>query len=108
MFAVHGIPKILKSENGELRTLGITAEFSTLLSRMSRKCRQARKTHDDHDQKRARQILELNVLHTQKSHNLSTSCARNKLVTSLSTSCSNAAILSSCTKFVTHNLLTSC
>ena len=39
---------------------------------------------------------------------LSTSCARNKLVTSLSTSCSNAVILSSCTKFVTHNLLTSC
>ena len=33
---------------------------------------------------------------------------RNRLVASLSTSCNNAVILSSCYKVVTHNLLTNC
>ena len=40
-----------------------------------------------------------------KTHNLSC-CARNKFVTEQV--CSNAVILSSCTKFVTRKLLTSC
>ena len=44
-------------------------------------------------------------LHTQKSHNLSTRCVRNRLVASLSTSCNiqGCYILLSCYKFVTHN-----
>jgi hypothetical protein len=36
------------------------------------------------------------LLHTQKSDNLSTRCVRNRLVASLSTSCNDAVILSSC------------
>jgi hypothetical protein len=44
----------------------------------------------------------------KKSLNLSTRCVRNRLVASLSTSCNNAVILSSCYKVVTHNLLTNC
>ena len=39
---------------------------------------------------------------------LSTRCVRNRLVASLSTSCKNSVILSSCYKLVTHNLLTNC
>jgi hypothetical protein len=39
---------------------------------------------------------------------LSTRCVRNRLVASLSTSCNNVIILSSCYKAVTHNLLTNC
>jgi hypothetical protein len=35
-----------------------------------------------------------------------TRCVRNRLVASLSTSCNNAVILSSCYKVVTHNVLT--
>jgi hypothetical protein len=41
-------------------------------------------------------------------HNLSTRCVHNRLVASLSTSCNNAVILSSCYKVVTHNLSTRC
>jgi hypothetical protein len=40
-------------------------------------------------------------------HNL-TRCVRNRLVASMSTSCNNAVIWSSCYKVVTHNLLTNC
>ena len=47
-------------------------------------------------------------IYTRKSHNLSTRCVRNRLVASLSTSCKNSIILSSCHKLVTHNLLTNC
>jgi hypothetical protein len=36
------------------------------------------------------------------------SCVRNRLIASLSTSCNNVVILSSCYKVVTHNLLTNC
>jgi hypothetical protein len=36
---------------------------------------------------------------------LSTRCVRNRIVASLSTSCNNVVILSSCYKVVTHNLL---
>jgi hypothetical protein len=43
-----------------------------------------------------------------KTHNLSTRCVRNRLVASLSTSCNNVVISSSCYKLVTHNLLTNC
>jgi hypothetical protein len=40
---------------------------------------------------------------------LSTRCVRaERLVASLSTSCKNSVILSSCYKLVTHNLLTNC
>ena len=39
----------------------------------------------------------------RQSHNLSTRCVRNRLVASLSTSCNNAVILSSCYKVVTHS-----
>ena len=42
-----------------------------------------------------------------KSHNLSTRCVHNMLVASLSTSCDDVVILSSCYKVVTHNLLNS-
>jgi hypothetical protein len=37
---------------------------------------------------------------------ISTRCVRNRLVASVSTSCNNAVISSSCYKVVTHNLLT--
>jgi hypothetical protein len=46
------------------------------------------------------------LIHTYESHNLSTGCVRNRFAASLSTSCNNAVILSSCYKVVTHNLLT--
>jgi hypothetical protein len=51
-----------------------------------------------------------NSIHTRLriSHNLSTRCVRNRLVGSLSTSCNNVVILSSCYKVVTRNLLTDC
>jgi hypothetical protein len=39
-------------------------------------------------------------------HNLSTRCVHNRLVTTLSTSCNNVVISSSCYKVVTHNLST--
>jgi hypothetical protein len=40
------------------------------------------------------------LIHTQEFHNLSTRCVRNRLVASLSTSCNNVVILSSCYKVV--------
>jgi hypothetical protein len=47
-------------------------------------------------------------IYTRKSHNLSTRCVRNRFVASLSTSCKNSIILSSCHKLVTHNLYQVC
>jgi hypothetical protein len=48
------------------------------------------------------------TFHTSyKSHNLSTRCVRNRFVGSLSTSCNNVVILSSCYKVVNHNRFTS-
>jgi hypothetical protein len=51
-------------------------------------------------------MLVMGTYARKKSHNLSTRSVRNRLVASLSTSCNNAVILSSCYKVVTHNLLT--
>ena len=52
---------------------------------------------------RTSHIIKLfHVIHTLKSHNLSTRCVRNRLVASLSTSCNNAVILSSC--YISKNL----
>jgi hypothetical protein len=39
---------------------------------------------------------------------VSTRCVRHRFVASVSTSCNNAVILSSCYKLPTHNLLTNC
>ena len=50
-----------------------------------------------------------NLQHTHvKISQLVNKMFRNRLVASLSTSCNNAVILSSCYKVVTHNLLTNC
>ena len=52
-------------------------------------------------------VIEISIIIQYTRKNL-TSCQQVVFATSLSTSCSHAVIFSSCTKFVTHNLLTSC